>query len=240
MPNKSPAFQFYPADFMSDELVQIMSNEEVGVYIRMLCHDWINGGLPDDSARLLRLFNCDQAVLEICLSTFTEKGGRLFNNRLTKERKKQARYRQKQSKNAQTRWGQRDKPVPPHSHRNAKTMPAQCSSTSSSSSSPSTNKDPHKPPLKLTAPDVAGLTDAKWSEWMTYLREKRVYPTCTQIVQWTALLNKLSDPAAAIDKAICAGWKGLYADRGNAGTNDAPQLKFNDQGQMVDSEGIVL
>ena len=158
--NKAPAFQFYPADFISDELVQTMSNEEIGVYIRMICHDWINGGLPDDHHRLLRLFNCDNACLQACLPAFAIKGGRLFNKRLMKERKKQRAYRQKQSRNAQSRWNQPLNPVPPQCHRNAKSVPTECSSTSSSSSK-------EKTPI---VPKGTGYTDEFERFWSAYPR----------------------------------------------------------------------
>ena len=33
----SPAFQFYPADFLSYENVMLMSNQEVGCYVKLMC-----------------------------------------------------------------------------------------------------------------------------------------------------------------------------------------------------------
>ena len=48
MPNKSPAFQFYPADFLSDSKVILMSNEEVGCYIKLICHGWLEGSIPSN------------------------------------------------------------------------------------------------------------------------------------------------------------------------------------------------
>jgi len=94
----SPAFQFYPKDFLTDEIVVCMSNEQVGVYIRMLCMDWLNHGLPADDATLCRVFQCDEQTLNICLTTFAENDGRVFNRRLDKERTKQQKRRAKMSK----------------------------------------------------------------------------------------------------------------------------------------------
>jgi hypothetical protein len=34
---KSPAFQFYPKDFLTDENVRVMSLQERGAYITLLC-----------------------------------------------------------------------------------------------------------------------------------------------------------------------------------------------------------
>lgn len=47
---KPPAFQFYADDFFAG--TADMSQSEVGAYIRLLCHQWTKGGLPNDMARL--------------------------------------------------------------------------------------------------------------------------------------------------------------------------------------------
>src|SRR5438128_12420661 len=49
---KSPAFQFYPKDFTSDEQQAAMSIAECGIYIRLLCACWTNGSIPADISRL--------------------------------------------------------------------------------------------------------------------------------------------------------------------------------------------
>lgn len=50
--NKSPAFQFYTRDFMSCDKVMLMSNQEVGGYIMLLCQCWNRGSLPIDEDEL--------------------------------------------------------------------------------------------------------------------------------------------------------------------------------------------
>ena len=52
---KAPAFQFYPSDFLSDGRVAAMTDEETGVYIRLLCHAWIDRGIPADPKALQRM-----------------------------------------------------------------------------------------------------------------------------------------------------------------------------------------
>ncbi len=54
---KSPAFQFYPADFLTG--TAIMTAEERGIYIALLCYQWEMGGLPDDNRLLARLAGAD-------------------------------------------------------------------------------------------------------------------------------------------------------------------------------------
>ena len=45
---KAPAFQFYAADFLVG--TSDMTNEEVGIYIRLLCHQWAKGFVLKDKA----------------------------------------------------------------------------------------------------------------------------------------------------------------------------------------------
>jgi uncharacterized protein YdaU (DUF1376 family) len=55
---KSPAFRFYPADFMGSPDVQAMDLEEVGAYLFLLCMAWQSerhGHLEDNEDRLRRL-----------------------------------------------------------------------------------------------------------------------------------------------------------------------------------------
>jgi uncharacterized protein YdaU (DUF1376 family) len=51
----SPAFQFYPADYLADANVQMMTLEEEGAYIRLLSYCWRESTIPADNASLSRL-----------------------------------------------------------------------------------------------------------------------------------------------------------------------------------------
>lgn len=50
---RAPAFLLYVDDFLGG--TSEMSAEEVGGYIRLLCHQWAKGGLPNDPERLGRM-----------------------------------------------------------------------------------------------------------------------------------------------------------------------------------------
>ena len=52
---KSPAFQFYPKDFLADSNVARMSNTEVGIYTRLLCYCWLEGALPLETEALAHM-----------------------------------------------------------------------------------------------------------------------------------------------------------------------------------------
>lgn len=99
--DKSPAFQFYPSDFLGSPKVQVMTNAEVGIYLRLLCLDWGEGGFeldPDYLARYVREpRETWDAAWHIVKRCFVERDGRWYNPRLEREREKQAAFRAKQS-----------------------------------------------------------------------------------------------------------------------------------------------
>jgi uncharacterized protein YdaU (DUF1376 family) len=106
---KSPAFQFYPKDFLSDEKQIQMSLAAVGIYIRLLCHCWNEGSLPADPVSLARLagagkkeFRTAWPSIQSCFQTTPE--GRLVNPRMDRDRVSQTRFRSSQSRRAEARW----------------------------------------------------------------------------------------------------------------------------------------
>lgn len=99
---KSPAFQFYPNDFLGSAKVGVMSAEEVGAYLLLLCLDWQEGGFVYDEGDLARWCRLPRAKFRkawVRVSRcFVERDGRMFNPRLDAERTKQADWREKSRK----------------------------------------------------------------------------------------------------------------------------------------------
>jgi uncharacterized protein YdaU (DUF1376 family) len=96
MLNKSPAFQFYPGDFLSDSKVMLMSNAAVGCYTKLICHEWKDGSIPkniNDIAKLCGESETEMAMLwqsiETCFNPHPKDATKLIHPRLNKERKKQ-------------------------------------------------------------------------------------------------------------------------------------------------------
>ena len=87
-----------------------MTAEEVGVYIRLLCHQWNKGGLPNDPDRLAMMAGAiAQASIGYALAKFRLcEDGLLRNDRMESERQKQAEFRTEQAekgrKGALARW----------------------------------------------------------------------------------------------------------------------------------------
>ncbi len=99
---KSPAFQFYPGDFLADTKVQAMRTEEVGAYLLLLCAEWLDGPLPDDPRFLARVCRLDPAAfaqawesIGRCFRPVDGRPGYLENSRLERERAFQAEGRER-------------------------------------------------------------------------------------------------------------------------------------------------
>jgi uncharacterized protein YdaU (DUF1376 family) len=135
---KAPAFQFYPGDFISGA-VGMMTPEEVGVYVLLLCLDWNQTGFVYEPTKLARWCRVTPkrflALWENVGPNFTEEGGRFFNPRLQEERVKQATNRVKRKQAADTRW--HPDAVPDASTSNAHALRLECLSTSTTTSSSS-------------------------------------------------------------------------------------------------------
>ena len=118
MAEKAPAFQFYAQDFLSDERVALMSMREVGAYILLLSHAWIEGSVPDSVVAAAKIWRVSPAearkVWPSVRACFQELGdGRLINPRQEEERAKLSAWREKSReggrRSAITRWGNGDK-----------------------------------------------------------------------------------------------------------------------------------
>lgn len=96
----APAFDFYPERWLAG--VQVMSDPEQLAYLRLLCHQWMMQGLPEDQATLKRLAG-GKGVTEFVVGKFPlESDGKRRNRRLEEIRKQQrdriAKSREKISK----------------------------------------------------------------------------------------------------------------------------------------------
>jgi uncharacterized protein YdaU (DUF1376 family) len=99
---KAPAFQFYASDFLTD--TQSWEAFEVGVYIRLLSNQWVNGSLPSDLKRLSRIAGCEYQEMEkawvILGFKFLDKNdGTIINQKLESVRADKNRFIEKQHQN---------------------------------------------------------------------------------------------------------------------------------------------
>jgi uncharacterized protein YdaU (DUF1376 family) len=59
---KAPAFQFYANDFLGATIT--WDAIACGMYIRLLCTQWVNGSIPDDQRRIAKAAGVDLAELQ--------------------------------------------------------------------------------------------------------------------------------------------------------------------------------
>lgn len=106
---KAPAFLFYADDFLAG--TADMSAEEVGGYIRLLCHQWTKGSIPNDPERVARMAGL---IGSPCVGYVLAKfrlcdGHTLKNARLEKVREEHQAFKARQStagaNGAAKRWG---------------------------------------------------------------------------------------------------------------------------------------
>lgn len=102
--NKSPSFQFYVKDWLTDLRVRTMTPSQRGYYIDLLSMMWLEGCLiPKNSLKGLLVGATDEDINKIvqCLDV---DGDSYTQKRLLQEFEKQADNREKNTKAAETRW----------------------------------------------------------------------------------------------------------------------------------------
>lgn len=94
----SPYVAFYPSDFLVGTMC--MSAEEVGAYMRLLCFQWQQGGIPKEEDKLARISGLPARKLTLVLTKFDlHEDGLLKNQRMERERVKVESFRDRQSEN---------------------------------------------------------------------------------------------------------------------------------------------
>lgn len=94
MPKKPPYFPLYANDWLSSPAIALMTPEQEGAYVRLLCYAWADSGcsIPDDFEALKslsRLFKDSlKIVIQKCFISHPTIPGRLTNERLFAERMK--------------------------------------------------------------------------------------------------------------------------------------------------------
>ena len=99
-----PYFPLYPADFLSDMRVALMTNEQVGCYIKLLCYQWREGSIPQKGEDISRLLGIDSQAYARLMPGLLEcfEGG--IQPRLNQEREKAIKHHELLSKSGQKRW----------------------------------------------------------------------------------------------------------------------------------------
>jgi uncharacterized protein YdaU (DUF1376 family) len=97
---KDPAFLFYPSDFLTGTM--FMNNEQIGIYIRLLCSQHQHGGIIDKLS-----FNSLVGENHLLKSKFIETETGFYNERLTIEMDKRNKKSNNMSETAKKVWENR-------------------------------------------------------------------------------------------------------------------------------------
>lgn len=97
---KDPAFLFYPSDFLTGTL--FMNNEQIGIYIKLLCCQHQHGGIIDKTS-----FNSLVGENNLLRSKFIETETGYYNERLAIEMDKRNKKSNNMSETAKLVWAKR-------------------------------------------------------------------------------------------------------------------------------------
>jgi uncharacterized protein YdaU (DUF1376 family) len=140
--NVPPYFPFYPRDFVAAGKCMVLTDEEAGIYARLMCRYWLDGrSLPSDLTALKRLLpsttlaRLKKAWPRLSQCWIENMDGTLSQERLDEEYVKMLSRSEQAAGNAKSRWkksGGQATPVldadayapalPPHSGRTAGAM----------------------------------------------------------------------------------------------------------------------
>lgn len=157
---KSPAFQWYPKDYLTDQSIATVSLEAEGLYRYLLDVAWLEDGLPADMGDVCALVrkcktreHFDRLWREISHKFVMGRGNRLRNKRQERERAKQKRFSKSRKESAKKRWeAEREKA---DARADARALPLASNSQCSAFAFPSADQD-QKPeePRAVRAPRV--------------------------------------------------------------------------------------
>ena len=108
---KSPSYQWYPKDVLTDKSVMRMNHVEENCYRRLLDYSWLENGLDDDVFLLAAYCKMSgqveqfKKIWSVVKKEFSLRGGKWKNSRQERERRKQKSNSKSQSERAKKSWG---------------------------------------------------------------------------------------------------------------------------------------
>lgn len=235
---KSPAFQWYPKDFLVD--TQLLTAEQVGAYTRLLSNAWIGlpgfeqGYLPADPDSLARLAGIAsdrwEGIYGPVLALFEKSDAQacpsIYHKRLLAELKKQKQQAKKREerakKGAKARWG---KKIRGDASSMLRASDKQClddafladaDAIAEEDSGKGGRGSPEKilPGIEEEIPESLNTADFRraWSDWIAYRREKNQTLKPTTVKRQLAQLEKWGPTVAvaSIEQSILQGWTGIF------------------------------
>jgi uncharacterized protein YdaU (DUF1376 family) len=199
--NKSPAFQFYPRDWLGDPEIMLMEWDARAMHMHLICIAWTSSdacSVPDDDNILMRwlhVSDLDDWVKRLkpqIFNAWKKDGTDWVQSRLKRERIKQLENSEKRKKAANKRWGNDNKDG------DASAVHEQCSSTSSSTSTVSKKSEKRfsdddlkaanyiLSKIKQLNPNHKEPNISKWADTVRLMiaRDKRSHKEICELFAW--------------------------------------------------------
>jgi len=223
---KLPAFLLYANDYLGSTAE--MELETQGAYGRLLCYQWINGGIPKEKHKIAKLLSCNNTVITRIWKElgckFILSGDRLINKRLESERAKAILHRENKSiagkKGMERRWNKDNTAITelltnPITNDNISTS----TSISISKSITNNNNNIKERELKQKIPAIAGTPQAELLQnWQELYQAKTGQPFKADKKDYVLATRLLRDfsAGAVLEKAkllfeLCNSTKPWFA-----------------------------
>jgi len=206
---KAPAFQLYTDDFLSGTLE--MSQEEVGQFIRLLCHQWNRGSIPVETEKQQRLV-CGCVSVDVLAKFKLCEDGLLRNERLESVRSERNLFLQQQSekgrKSAEMRRLAATGVQPNLNRSSTAVQPVLQPDSQPESNSPSPSPSPkeedrsHKSTRQRFVPPALAEVESRCSEIGMPLIEAQKFINYYESINWIVGKNKMHSWKSAL-----TGWK---------------------------------
>lgn len=214
MPNRSPAFQFYPDKWQSH--TRRLSDSAYRVYHEMMCWMWLQSpdqvSIPSSPEAIAVLISMPTECVRIAVAEIQNEHapllkverGRFVSNGLRKEAKKQAIKREKASESAKTRWN-------PDAKRtqcvgNADASSKQCIPIPTPIPIPSPTPIPSPVPSPMSDPELSGKPDSILTEfeecWKLYPDKAGKAKAETAYRKWRKAGDTQADVLAGINRYL--------------------------------------
>jgi len=201
----SQSSQFYWSDFLLG--TALLSCEEVGAYMRLLCFQWQEGSLPNDAKLLARLAQADERTISAILHKFSESSdGKLRNRKMEDVRKSLNAYKKTRSENGK-RGGRPKKHV----------VSVCLAQKKHSESLPSPIPSPSPIPLIEVAalPFNSPEFESAWKDWKAArIESKKPLKPTTEKVKLSQLA-KMGEQRAIAALIHSTGYQGIFEPTGS-------------------------
>lgn len=206
---KDPAVLFYYQDFLVG--TEFLTDEDVGKYIRILCHQADKGSLTKKQV----LSICKASVLPdfVQEKMKVDDNGLFYNKRMLEEKEKRSKFAESRRKNAlggkASAKRMEDEDININGDINVNGIP---------NAKKKTDETPSdfyfESIFNLYVLEFGNLLILeKWKEWVDYRTEIKHKLTKSTAEKQILFLLKQSNPAKCIDDSITNGWQGLFPQK---------------------------